>query len=198
YAPSPPFKEAGPTSSVWRAYLDESWNHDTQIFGTQRGELNILLVFAGLFSAIATAFISQSSANLLPDYHQMSALLLFEQINIQCTLANGTSLDHIISSGVDPTAPFTPKYSDSVINGLWFASLSLSLLISFVAILADQWHCHYLKPVDGDPQVRARSRHFGYKGLINSSLTTMVGFLPFMLGQSLDLFFISLILYLMP
>ncbi len=128
----------------------------------------------------------------------MSALLLFELINIQRAQANGTSLDHIISSGVEPTAPFTPKYSDSVINGLWFASLSLSLLISFVAILADQWYCHYLKPVDGDPQVRARTRHFGYKGLINSSLTTMVGFLPFLLRQSLDLFFIGLILYLMP
>ncbi len=50
YAQSPPFKEAGQTSSVWRAYLDESRTRDTEMFGTQRGELNILLVFVSWFS----------------------------------------------------------------------------------------------------------------------------------------------------
>ncbi len=128
----------------------------------------------------------------------MSALLLFDMINIQRALANGTSLDRITTSGTDPTTPFNPKYSDSVINGLWLASLALSLLSAFLAILADQWYCHYLKPVDGDPQVRARTRYFTYKSLINSYITTLIDFLPFMLRQSLDLFFMGLVLYIRP
>ncbi len=45
YAPSPPFEEAGPTSCIWRAYLDESLVYDTDMLGNQRGQVNILLVF---------------------------------------------------------------------------------------------------------------------------------------------------------
>ncbi|PBK62052.1 hypothetical protein ARMSODRAFT_856320, partial [Armillaria solidipes] len=196
YAPSPPFEEAGPTSSVWRAYLDERYNHDTDIFGNQRGRLNILLVFAELFSAIVTAFISQSSINLQPNYQQMSALLLFDQINIQRVLANGTSLDHITTSGADPTAPFTPKHLDSVINGIWFTSLTLSLATSFCAILADQWYASYLSPITGTPQARTRTWHFCYKALIHSHVHTLIQSLPVMLNLSLYLFLIGLSLYL--
>ncbi|KAK0201318.1 hypothetical protein DFS33DRAFT_1124861 [Desarmillaria ectypa] len=117
-APSQPFEEVGPASNVRRAYLDESGTYDTDVVGKQRGEVNILLVFAGIFSAVVTAFIIQSSARLQPDYQQISALLLFDQINIQRALANGTSLDGITTSSADPTAPFTPKPSDSWVNGL--------------------------------------------------------------------------------
>ncbi|KAK0184425.1 hypothetical protein F5146DRAFT_1170227 [Armillaria mellea] len=138
YTPSLPYQEAGPTSNVWRAYLDERFIHDTDIFGNQRGEINIHPVFAGLFSAVVTIFISQSSVNLQPDYQQISALLLFNQINIQPALANGTSLGLITTSGADPTAPFTPRILDSVINGLWYLSLALSLEIASFPIVADQ------------------------------------------------------------
>ncbi len=44
-APSPPFEEAGLASGVWAAYLNESWNYDTDMVAEQRGEVNILLVF---------------------------------------------------------------------------------------------------------------------------------------------------------
>ncbi|KAK0429898.1 hypothetical protein EV421DRAFT_1684037, partial [Armillaria borealis] len=197
YAPSPPFKEAGPTSSVWRAYLDASLN-DTAMFGNHKDELNIILVFAGLFSAVATSFISQSSVNLQPNYQQISALLLFDQINIQRALANGTSLDHITTSGADPTAPFTPTFLDSVINGLWFTSLSMSLTVAFIAIIADQWYASYLSPISGNPKVRARVRHFRYNGLIHSNIRAIIDFLPTTLRTSLFLFFIGLVLYLIP
>ncbi|KAK0226825.1 hypothetical protein EDD85DRAFT_777540, partial [Armillaria nabsnona] len=198
YAPSQPFEEAGPTSSVWRAYLDESLIYHMDMLEKQRGQTNILLVFAGLFSAIVTAFIIQSSANLRPDYQKLSALLLFDQINIQRALANGTSLDRITTSGADPTAPFSPKPLDSWINGLWFASLTLSLAAAFFAIIVDEWYYHYLSPVAGDPQVGVRTRHFRYKGLTDWRFGTFIGFLPLMLRLSLNLFFFGLVLYLIP
>ncbi|KAK0190185.1 hypothetical protein F5146DRAFT_1139768 [Armillaria mellea] len=78
----------------------------------QKGELNFILVYAGLFSAIVTIFVIQSSGNLEPDYQKMMALLLFDQINIQHALANGTPLDDIITSDTNPTAPFTPDSHD--------------------------------------------------------------------------------------
>ncbi len=52
YAPSQPFEEAGRTSSIWRAYLDESLIYDTDMLGNQRGQVNILLVFVSSFSQI--------------------------------------------------------------------------------------------------------------------------------------------------
>ncbi|KAK0492715.1 hypothetical protein EDD18DRAFT_1079171, partial [Armillaria luteobubalina] len=196
YAPSPPFEEAGPTSCIWRAYLDESLVYDTDMLGNQRGQVNILLVFAGLFSAIVSAFIAQSAENLQPNYKELSALLLFDQINIQRALANGTSLDLIATSGADPTAPFTPQTLDSWINGLWFASLAFSLATALFAVLADEWYCHYLSPIAGDPQVRSRTRHLRYKGLLDWRVSTLIGLLPLMLYLSLGLFAIGLVLYL--
>ncbi|KAK0226829.1 hypothetical protein EDD85DRAFT_891036, partial [Armillaria nabsnona] len=198
YAPSPPFEEAGPTSSVWHAYLHESWNYDTDMVGNQRGEVNILLVFAGLFSAVVSTFIIQSSSNLQQDYQKLSAVLLFDQINIQRALANGTSLDRITTSGADPAAPFTPKYVDSVINGLWIVSLTLSLATAFFAILADEWYCYYLSPIPGDPQVRARTRHLRFRGLRDWRVSTLIRLLPLMLHLSLGMFFAGLVLYLIP
>ncbi len=128
----------------------------------------------------------------------MSAVLLFDQINIQRALANGTSLDRITTSGADPTAPFTPTHRDSVINGLWIASLILSLATAFFAILADEWYCHYLSPIPGNPRVRARIRHLRFTGVRDWHVSTLIDLLPLMLHLSLGMFFTGLALYLIP
>ncbi|PBK79406.1 hypothetical protein ARMGADRAFT_872261, partial [Armillaria gallica] len=188
YPPSPPFEEAGPTSSVWRAYSDESRNYDTDMLQDQRGQVNILLVFAGLFSAVVSNFITASSSDFQPDYQRMSAVLLFDQINIQRALANGTSLNDISTSGTNPTAPFTPSSNGVLINGLWLTSLALSLVTAFFAILVDALYSHYLSPIPGQPQVRARTRHFRYKGLIKWRLRACIGFLQLLLHLSLMTF----------
>ncbi|KAK0432947.1 hypothetical protein EV421DRAFT_2063533, partial [Armillaria borealis] len=194
YPPSPPFKEAGPTSSVWRAYLDESRSYDTDRLQDQRGEVNILLVFAGLFSAVVSAFVVQS-LNSQPDYQKMSAVLLFDQINIQRALANGTSLDDITTSGIDPTAPFTPDTTDLVINGLWGTSLTLSLVTAFVAILVDAWYSYYVSPIPGQPEVRASTRHLRYKGLIKCHIRVCISFLQLLLHLSLMSFLLGFSLF---
>ncbi|KAK0481065.1 hypothetical protein EDD18DRAFT_1436505, partial [Armillaria luteobubalina] len=188
YAPNPPFEEAGPTSSVWRAYLNESRDYDTNLVAEQRGEMNILLVFAGLFSAVVTAFFLQPSAKLDPDYQKMVALLMFDEINIQRALANGTSLDNIITSNTDPTAPFTPDQNDILAYGFLLASLTLSLLTAFFAILIDGWYFHYLSPITGQLKVRARTRHLRYKGLIHWRVRASIILLQLLLSFSLVLF----------
>ncbi|KAK0226812.1 hypothetical protein EDD85DRAFT_976055, partial [Armillaria nabsnona] len=192
YPPSPPFEEAGPTSSVWRAYSDEGWNYDTDMLQGQRGQVNILLVFAGLFSAVVSNFITTSSSDLQPNYQQMSAVLLFDQINIQRGLANGISLDDIATSGTDPTAPFTPRATVLIQNGLWSTSLTLSLITAFVAMLVDASYSHYLSPIPGQPKVRARTRHLRYKGLIKWRLGNSIGILQMLLYFSLITFMLGL------
>ncbi|KAK0492711.1 hypothetical protein EDD18DRAFT_1010662, partial [Armillaria luteobubalina] len=196
YTPSPPFEEAGPASRIWPAYLDESMINDTDMLGNQRGQVNILLVFAGLFSAIVSAFIVQSVGDLQPNYTEVSALLLFDQINIQRALANGTSLDLITTSGADPTAPFTPQILYSWVNGLWFASLAFSLATALFAVLADEWYCHYRSPISGDAEFRGRIRLSRHRNLIRWHVSTLIGLLPLMLYLSLGLFAVGLVLFL--
>ncbi len=159
--------------------------------------LILFLSQAGLFSAIVSAFIAQSAGNLQPDYEKLSALLSFDHINIQLALASGISPDRITTSGTDPTTQFTPDPLDSWVNGLWFSSLTLSLATALFAVLADGWYCHYLSPVAGNPQVRARTRHLRYTGLLDWRVSTLIGILPLMLHLSLFLFFIGLVLSLL-
>ncbi|KAK0467370.1 hypothetical protein IW261DRAFT_1312626, partial [Armillaria novae-zelandiae] len=191
YPPSQPFEEAGPTSSIWRAYLDESLIYDTDMLGNQRGQVNILLVFAGLFSAIVSAFIAQSATTrkCRHSYYLIRSIYSLGS-------PSGISPNRITTSGADPTAHFNPKPVDSWVNGLWFASLTLSLATALFAVLADGWYCHYLSPVAGNPQVRARTRHLRYTGLLNWRVSTLIGFLPLMLHLSLFLFFTGLVLSL--
>ncbi|PBK85999.1 hypothetical protein ARMGADRAFT_890355, partial [Armillaria gallica] len=191
-------EEAGSTSSIWHAYLDESLIYDTDMLGNQRGQVNILLVFAGLFSAIMSAFIAQSTGNLQPDYEKLLAFLLFDHINIHLALASGISPDHITTSSTDPTTHFTPNPLDSCVNGLWFSSLTLSLATALFAVLADGWYCHYLSPIAGNPQVHACTQHLRYNGLLDWRVSTLIGFLPLMLHLSLFLFFVGLVLSLLP
>ncbi|KAK0209927.1 hypothetical protein IW262DRAFT_1281081, partial [Armillaria fumosa] len=190
YAPNPPFKEAGPTSSVWRAYLDESRDCDTDMIAKHKGELNTLLVCAGLFSAVVTAFVIQSLANLEPDYQKMAALLLFDQINIQRALANGTSLDDITTSNTDPTAAFTPDPKDYLTYCLWLMSLILSLLTAFFAILIDAWYLHCLSPIAGQLKFHAHTFHLHHQLTIK---WTMIGYLRFLLHTSVVVFLYGLL-----
>ncbi|KAK0486799.1 hypothetical protein EDD18DRAFT_1035955, partial [Armillaria luteobubalina] len=193
YAPNPPFEEAGLTSSVWHAYLNESRDYDTNLVAEQRGEMNILLAFAGLFSMVVTVFFLQSSAKLDPDYQKMVALLLFDEINIQRMLANGTSLDNIITSNTDLTAPFTPDQNDKLAYGFLLASLTLSLLTAFFAILIDGWYFHYLSPITGQLKVCAHTRHLRYKGLIYWHVWASIILLQLLLSFSLILFLYGLL-----
>ncbi len=144
-----------------------------------------------------SAFIAQSSTNLRPDYQQLSAYLLFDQNNIQRAIANGTPLDQITTSSTNPTAPFTPNTLDLWVNGLWFSSLTLSLAAALFAVLADEWYCHYLSPVAGDPKVRSRTRHLRYTGLIEWRVSTLINLLPVLLHLSLGLFFVGLVISLL-
>ncbi|KAK0209928.1 hypothetical protein IW262DRAFT_1323774, partial [Armillaria fumosa] len=193
YAPSQPFEEAGPTSSVWHAYLDESRDCDANIVAEQRGEVNILLVFAGLFSAVVSSFITSSSTKFQPDYQKMSAFLLFDQINIQLALANGTSIDDVTTSGFDPNAPFTPDLGDVLVIVLLLTSLVLSLTTAFFAIVIDALYCDYMSPIPGQPNVRARIRHLRYNSLVKWNFQYSIRVLQVLLHFSLLTFVLGLI-----
>ncbi|KAF9024763.1 hypothetical protein BDZ89DRAFT_113513 [Hymenopellis radicata] len=197
YAPDPIFEEAQPNARVWRMCLDEFQIFDADLSEDARDTVDVLLVFAGLFSAVVTAFLIQAADKLEPDYVQLSSSILFEILVVQRALANGSAvdLDPVISS---PDAlQFMPTHSQLWINGLWYTSLSLSLITALVAVLAKQWLHQYTAMTSGTPLDRSLLRQYRYEGLQAWKVPLIIGLLPVLMHLSLGLFFLGLVVYLL-
>ncbi|PBK88555.1 hypothetical protein ARMGADRAFT_937203, partial [Armillaria gallica] len=123
---------------IWSIYLDEAANFDASMLAEWQDTFDVLLVFAGLFSAVLITFVIQTSQNMQPDYNQASTLLLLEIL--KATVLNGSQIS-IPSSLTDF---FSPSCSDKWLNSLWFVSLTLSLITDLVAVLVKQWLHQYV------------------------------------------------------
>ncbi|SJL16758.1 uncharacterized protein ARMOST_20287 [Armillaria ostoyae] len=192
------YEELGPLARVWRTYLEECGAFDIEMLEGWRDGLDVLLVFAGLFSAVVTTFVVQTSQNLQVDYGQVTATLLFELIDVQRAAANGSLVNDVPRSDLTPFSDFRPTISDSLINGLWFTSLSFSLATALFAVLTKQWIHQYITMPSGTPQDRCRVRQFQYMGLEQWGVGFIIGLLPLLLSMSLGIFLVGLVLFLVP
>ncbi|KAK0474765.1 hypothetical protein IW261DRAFT_524337 [Armillaria novae-zelandiae] len=198
YPEDAPYEEASSNARVWRTYEDESRNHDANIVEESRDNVDVLLVFAGLFSAVVTTLVVQTSQSLQPDYAAMSASLLYESVLVQRAIANGSSVDSIATSPLNPTIPFVPAPTDVWVNGLWFVSLFLSLTTALVAVLVKQWLHHYVALPSGTPRDRSFTRQFRYAGFQKWRVQVIIGLLPVFMHLALAIFLIGLVIFLQP
>ncbi|PBK69563.1 hypothetical protein ARMSODRAFT_936163, partial [Armillaria solidipes] len=189
-------EEMGLFARIWRIYLDECAIFDAEMVEDWRDVLDVLLIFAGLFSAVVSTFVVQTSQNLQIDYSEVSASLLFELVNVQRAMANGTSVDLVPRSTLTPYTSFHPKTLDSWVNGLWFASLSISLSTALVAALAKQWIHQYVSVPSGTPRDRVRVRHVRYMNLQVWHIPMIIGLLPLLMHTALGLFLLGLAIFL--
>ena len=95
------------------------------------------LTQAGLFSAVVTTFVAQSSQALNPDYAQITASLVYELVLMQRADRAGTS-GEVPASSLN-LASHTSQTTDLWVNGLWLVSLMTALLTALVSVLAKQW-----------------------------------------------------------
>ncbi|KAK0501627.1 hypothetical protein EDD18DRAFT_742987 [Armillaria luteobubalina] len=186
--------ELGPMARVWRTYLEESTQFDLEMVEGWRDRLDVLLVFAGLFSAVVTTFVAQTSQSLQVDYRQMTTTLLIELIDVQRSVSNGSLVNAIPRSDLT----FRPLTSDLWVTGLWFASLFLSLATALFAILTKQWIHQYMSVPSGTPRDRCRLRQFRYMGLQQWGVDLIVGLLPVLMSASLAVFLLGLVLFIVP
>ncbi|KAK0470802.1 hypothetical protein IW261DRAFT_1672250 [Armillaria novae-zelandiae] len=168
---------AAPNARVWRTFVDESKNHDDRMVGESRDGRRRTPCFY---------------------YAQVSASLLFEMVLIQRAIANGSSLDNVPASSLNPSTKFTPATTDVWVNGLWFTSLSLSLATALVAVLVKQWLHHYLALPSGTSQERSLVRQFRYGGFQKWHVLVIVGLLPVLMHLALGIFFVGLTVFLVP
>ncbi len=153
---------------------------------------------AGLFSAVVTTFVAQTSQSLQPDYAAMSASLLYESVLIQRAIANGSPVNTITSSPLNPTIAFVPATTDVWVNGLWFTSLFLSLTTALVAVLVKQWLHHYVAIPSGTPRDRSFTRQFRYAGFQKWHVQVVIGLLPVLMHLALAIFLVGLVIFLCP
>ncbi|PBK64560.1 hypothetical protein ARMSODRAFT_892882, partial [Armillaria solidipes] len=198
YPEDAPYEEAAPAARVWRTYEDESRNHDANMVEESRDNVDVLLVFAGLFSAVVTTFVAQTSQSLQRDYAAMSASLLYESILVQRAIANGSSVNAISPSPLNPTIAFVPATTDVWVNGLWFTSLFLSLTTALVAVLVKQWLHHYVALPSGTPRDRSFTRQFRYAGFQKWHVQVIIGLLPVLMHLALAIFLSGLVIFLHP
>ena len=139
---------------------------------------------AGLFSAVASAFIVDIQRELRPDYTAMSFTVL-------TMLLNATVNPNI--GNFDPPVVSGPKESTVQVQSILFASLSTSLLAAFLATLGKQWlNLH----VEGSFIDRSRHRELRMRGMVAWHFKIIMECLPLVMQISLFLLGYALAQYL--
>ncbi|EPS97140.1 hypothetical protein FOMPIDRAFT_1090527, partial [Fomitopsis schrenkii] len=144
---------------AWSELADEVWTYEKERVERWRNEINILLVFAGLFSAVVTAFAIQYYMTIQPASPDFNTSILekhteilehtafiLERISTQLNTLPGSGHVHTVLPGpthgsvgpgyAPPTAPPNPP---GWIATLWFIALVFSLAAASVALAVNQW-----------------------------------------------------------
>ncbi|KAF9023817.1 hypothetical protein BDZ89DRAFT_148479, partial [Hymenopellis radicata] len=197
YAPDEEYEEMSPKARVYRVYVDESAKFDREMVNGWREALDVLLVFAALFSAVVTTFVTQTCQSLQVDQGQIGNSLLSEMIGVQRAMLHVMVYGPEAVKAVQPAVTsFPSKASDFWVNGLWFTSLGLSLTTTLLAVLAKQWIHQYTLIQAGSPRDHSRIRHFRYMALQKWHVPLIIELFPVLIHAALGLFFLGLIIYL--
>ncbi|KAG1899841.1 uncharacterized protein F5891DRAFT_907465, partial [Suillus fuscotomentosus] len=118
----------GAASKFWAAYKKISGEYDDNMLERCNGNMDIIMLFAGLFSAVNTAFIIAMQPN--PADTTNDLLVQFMQHTW-----NGSS----VAQPVIYSAPVSYSSSKIWMQVLAYMSLTFSLLAAFGAVLGKQW-----------------------------------------------------------
>ncbi|KAL0567308.1 hypothetical protein V5O48_014685 [Marasmius crinis-equi] len=173
--------------------LEQSWEdltvnmrkYDNELVNGWKQDIDTLLVFAGLFSAVVTAFTVESYKWLSEDPVDTTVILL-SSILSQLSGVNFT---------IPPVAPqFQPTPSSVRINSFWFLSLILSLASSLFSLLCKQWLREHRRETHTRTQQEAQAlRQLRRDSFDRWGVPTFLATLPFLLEVSLLLFFAGLL-----
>ncbi|KAG2133332.1 hypothetical protein DEU56DRAFT_419998 [Suillus clintonianus] len=125
-------------SRFWTIHKRVAEEHDGEFLERYTSDMDIVLVFSVLFSAVSTSFIVAMESSLSPDPSDTTNALLTQLVQI--------GFGNIDAAGIEPVAPasaWSPPMSTVRIQAIAYASLCLSLLAAFGAMLGKQWLGYY-------------------------------------------------------
>ncbi|CAE6402463.1 unnamed protein product, partial [Rhizoctonia solani] len=187
-----PKSDIGPNAEVWKRYVLETDRADKELVEGWNNSLDMLLIFAALFSAISTAFILESTQDLKPDYAEVSAHTLAA---ILAAVSSGSTANSSDIPTMDQSE-FSPSSAAIQVNILWFTSLSLSVAVALIAIVAKDWCYQFMATRTGPALVQGRRRQLRWEGIEQWRMREILNVLPLMMHAALLLFAIGLSLYL--
>ncbi|KAG8989621.1 hypothetical protein FRB94_014174 [Tulasnella sp. JGI-2019a] len=178
----------GTRRKFWFEYDAYADGFDKDMLARLNTNIDVLLIFAGLFSAMNTAFIvvalTALSANPANETNHLLRLIVLNVSN------------HTLTEN-DLTLAFVPGPAAVRQNCTFFASLCCSLLAATGAVLAKQWLQFYERTRQAGPmEQQAVWRTEKFVGAEKWGLRPVVETLATLLLISLGLFFVALIDYL--
>ena len=145
-----------------------------------------------MFSAVLSALLVQSYLGLQPD-RATETVTLLQQIASQNYTVNSGHLN--VTSPPPASSPFVAPAWAPRVNGLWFASLIVSLAASSLGMLVKSWLREYLAGDWASPQMQLRARQYRQPALASWKVFEIAAALPLLIQVSLGLFFAGLCLF---
>ncbi|KAI9059949.1 hypothetical protein FKP32DRAFT_1578878, partial [Trametes sanguinea] len=194
---------------VTRAWFDATTlvkTYSDQRVEQWKGEIENYLFFAGLFSAILTAFNVECFSLLQPPMtHADNVSLILRHISLQ--LSSFSNNPPFLNSSLPPfsisdlesattTSTQVVPISAVLLNILLFASLMFSLCSAFIGILVLQWLKTFTSELPGDSRLTAWLRQNRLNSLDEWHVEHFVRAVPLTLQISLLLFLAGLLVLL--
>ncbi|KAJ7244287.1 hypothetical protein C8J57DRAFT_1141644, partial [Mycena rebaudengoi] len=176
-------------TTFWNAYKTLSEEYDRGFHKKYGTDLDTSLIFAGLFSAVSSAFIIQIQPELQQDPNEVTQQLLRILIH---------NANQSLFSGIDLAEPNSRANTTVVVvQSLLYASLFSTLLAALLAVLGKQWLMHYdAAGSRGTLAERGLERQRKYDGLQRWKFTIVMEMFPLLLQLALLLFSAALSVYL--
>ncbi|KAI0293729.1 hypothetical protein B0F90DRAFT_1642227, partial [Multifurca ochricompacta] len=185
-------------NALWSLYGKEAKSHDEARIQSLKDDMDGVLIFAGLFSAVLTAFVVQSVQNLQANpaqqsvYYQQQSVQMLAQISQQiASLAPQLPVNSTLPS---PYPTFSPSSSDLRVNICWLMSLVCSLSAALLATLVQQWVRVYMRVFLRYSNLLkiARIRQYLFDGVERWHVLVVAEVVPALIHISLFLFFLGL------
>ncbi|KAI0674557.1 hypothetical protein C8Q78DRAFT_966328 [Trametes maxima] len=183
------------SSEAWGACAKALREYDEDMIRDWKEEIDTLLVFAGLFSAILTAF-NIESYKLLQQQPEDTLVSMLAQISGQL---NSFSVNPSFVNTTQPTsaAGLVPSFTAGAfairLNAWWFSALVCSLLAASLGLQVKQWLREYLAGSSSISRESIRIRQFRHEGLRRWHVPEIILILPMLLQVALVLFFAGLL-----
>ncbi|KAF7336340.1 hypothetical protein MVEN_02182500 [Mycena venus] len=180
------------TIAFWTEYKRLADEYDKEFNERYGQDLDTTLIFAGLFSAVSSAFITQIQPELKPDPNAPTQALV--AFLVQNFTGQPSAL---LPPGVVTSQPTAPPVLVVVAQSLLYFSLFTTLLVALLAVLGKQWLFHYNSVVErGTIAERGIERQRKFDGMRRFRFDLVMQVFPLLLQFSLLLFAIALSFYL--
>ncbi|KIO28029.1 hypothetical protein M407DRAFT_22792 [Tulasnella calospora MUT 4182] len=194
--PDPPEEFGQDGGKFYRAYDALAGEIDEDLTTSLKEQLDGMLIFAGLFAGVNTAFLALTIPLLSADSSDDTNALLAQNNAILLQLAMGRN-DSLPTDSSLPSGEFSPAHDIFLVNALFALSLAFAIISSFLAVLGRQWLVYYRKRSGGGPDRQRWEQLKRFLGAKRWHLELILDdVLPFLLQVGLIIFCISLIIYL--